>query len=815
MGCADRPRPRDGRPTQPRPFPRAPLLACLLVALVLTVPFAVASPTPEGTGEASPFEVRWTRDLTQNVLGEPSGSTRWTAAALSPDGRVLVAGSDDGVVAFFEADPDGTGSVLRAFHARQRGPVSEVSLTDDGTRAAVRYGTGFMTVLDHRSADPLLSVEPPGDRRLAVHRTAVGLTTDGEYAFTTGGEVAVWRIAGGDTCENCTGAPPAYEKVGRVGETVGPYLYVDPTRPVFGVLSETGRMSIFSYRVDGMAKLYEADLLDDDRVTLTAFAVSGQEGQRLAMGLSNGTVTRYRVEPNSVTRFLVPDYQGALPGAVTGIDLSRDGDRLLAWGADETGLLWTSAGADGALIEERIESTGLARVSASVDLYRVLLRDTTGTLVYNLPERASGRDVSVGQGDDPAVLDDDGDVAFLADGTRLGAYAVPADVLPPPAAREGGLSATSPSGVADEEGNGSFLDAGLWLWGVGILAIVLLPIVVAGTIAVLRRRDDEEGAQAPLMASTGQRPAWDGGLAPQGGSGTAVSSMAASLPRDNAGVAPDAAPPETLLAFHRVVAEGHGASFHGFDLRLNRPDVVRLEAATAECILLSDILSGSVPVAGDVSVAGVSLRDTPFLFARRVQPGLAPVTDGAPGAASLLAATAAERGLPESVVRRRLEKDLAWLPAARQRIPYAELSAFERWKVRLVLGLVHRPDVLVLGAGDLPAGTTTARPSAEAVAAVRKVLRGVSRHYRVLVVVLDDGRLVEPETARWSDELLVVRAGRLAARRRPHGKDAALRDVPGAPARPPEGPVGERGRRRVPSRRKGNKSSGTSKKRDK
>ncbi|MBW3581600.1 MAG: WD40 repeat domain-containing protein [Euryarchaeota archaeon] len=773
---------------------RQVILVLILAAILSGTVFAsVARGESKAEVDSGPYEIDWTIDDFRKWNPRFQDGTGWTALALSPDGSTLIGGTDNGVIAFLALAGDNVPTET-VYHAEHHGAVISIKPTHDGDRAVIHFQDGHLEVLDRDRKTPMWSLfdeagAPHGLRDTVTAR----IRADGKFLFVAEQDISVWFE------DNSTGR---FNKVASADIRLGPHLYSHPAYPMFAAMDKTGHGEVYTYSARGLQAVGALPLDQyNPGVTISSTAVA-EDGSRLAVGYTDGLVVRFRIDIENVSLamqqgktpppMLIPEHEARLDGAIAGVLIAPDGRRHTAWvvGEDEGHTFLWATGQNKQDIKNdktvRLEIDDIQQVGASRDLFRVLVRDHGGTVAYNLPEAKSAGSSVFGKGTDPVLLDETGAVAFLVNGPMLGQYTISTKVLEAPPARKAAESAPQ-SGAAEESWFGT-ADGGTFLWlGLGVLALVLLPLLVVGLLRL---------ARPASQAQTGIDDGIDATFGPPGGAvyGTRrpQSSAPAAIP-----------PPEGLLVLSGVTARSGDAHLAGVDLKAVRPQVLRIAGPAADVRILGRVLATRVPYGGTLATGGVSARETQVLFARRVQSGLPTPADGRKDADLLLGDEAERHGLPSGLKQRRSAEDLAWLAPDRRRLPYDRLAPLDRWKLRVVLALVRRPDVLVLSSEDLPPPPPD--PSARVALhnAIGRVLRGVARHYGVLLVLLDDGDGWElTEVRTWCDEEAVLAAGRVHERAHLRSGRPVKRERP-SPAGTAAEPRRRDRRRRAPSGRKG------------
>jgi len=298
---------------------------------------------------------------------EDRGVARWVLeghggalrdVAVSPDGRAVAAGGDDGRVELWLLNDREYVEV-----AALEGRVAALAFAPDGGAIAAAAYDGSVRLWD-------LATSPPKERALAapgapqMHAVAFSPAGDRVAALDADGLVAVWDLASGE--RRTQRAAPGRERAlafsddGRHLATASHdgailvwNLTDDTTRWLRGHLDAVtwiafapGAATVVSTSRDGTARIWPENgaarvLATEDGVPLAGGALS-PDGARLATGDARGRVWLYELsEPRAAPRLL-----GQHDERVRELAFLPDGRRLVSVGWDKTARLWDLAGGD-------------------------------------------------------------------------------------------------------------------------------------------------------------------------------------------------------------------------------------------------------------------------------------------------------------------------------------------------------------------------------------------------------------------------------------------------------------------------------------
>lgn len=719
------------------------------VATALLLPLLALAllPGPDVGGSDHGPQI-WTSNL--GSLEAPyNEATSITALELSQDGKVLVAGLDNGGLLFIDA---ATGKVLDAAHASDRGAVVQITLTGDGGRAAAIYADGHIAVVDRTQAELLLALNsgPNGIGSDAQARQAAVFARGGKYLIITQDKVYLYGL---DTSNQTL----RYVLQDSSPEPLGPFLYADPVLTVFGALSKEGALAIYTYGPEQegrtpLRKIGQAEVDTAKEGNIVALAVS-EDGERVALGHRSGAIRRYQPLLGQSGSQLKLEYSDDLIGSIRGLQLSPDGKRIAAWSTSE--IVWGEGNNNAELFsEDEVAASNVARVTGpgflssslqevafSRDLTRAFVRvegRNVGTHLFNLPEF---KGFLVDDTDNPfglSTMDSLGELVYQAAGKQVEGFQITEKQLPPPALREG----TNTAGSGEGRLGFALTTSTALIGGAALLVLLLLAILLplvfaarrAGPTTQLTPLDPENGTPLVPLGSTGTGT--NAGAVLPGGIARPVASQAMSAPA-----------PEGILVLRNVHIRG-AVTLRGIDAAWRRPGVVLLRGKSIDLSTFANGLRGEASMTGLVAVGGATADETPMLFSRRIQVGLAPIGTLGATANQRYREEAEHHRLPNSLVERRIHTDLGWMGARRAQ-PTQSLRPVDAWKLRLALAVIHRPHVLLLNTMDLP---QEAQHDDALAGTVRQVLRGVAKQFEVLIVLLDEGKLNLDLLRRWADE---------------------------------------------------------------
>ena len=269
------------------------------------------------TVEGGPTVIRDARTLrTLRSLPDAGG-----VAALSGDGRTMVAGSRDGTVQFIDLV---AGSARRGL-GRHDGIVVRAAFSRDGHTAVTAGEDNRMIVWDVRRAAIRETLQS------AVRLTGLAISPDGRtlYAGGADGKVVVWDLAGERRLGRVFGVRPAAQR--------------DPSFNPFVIhaLSPDGRLLAVG-RHDGTVALIDARTLRALREVrgVPHGPVSGlafmPDGRSLAVGGGRGYLAL--VDPRRGT--VIERLRGHGDSAVREPTFSADGRLMLTVSVSDTVLLW-------------------------------------------------------------------------------------------------------------------------------------------------------------------------------------------------------------------------------------------------------------------------------------------------------------------------------------------------------------------------------------------------------------------------------------------------------------------------------------------
>ena len=293
--------------------------------------------------------------------------------AVSPDGRFMVRGTEDGQLEWLDAEGNPTDTVVDNAH---RGAVSTVVVSPDGQTVVSSGADGTLRRWD-RNGNPL--GQPLAGQGGPI--LALALSPDGQTVAsgTANGTVERWSLADGSP----------------LGEPIAAH-----DGPVRALHYPAGGQALITGSSDGSLGFWNADGTPSSRIAaahqggVTAIT-SSPDGQVLTTTGSDGTL-------RSWDRSTLQPRGGAIQahdGAVSAVAYSPDGSSLATAGADSTLQLWAADGtprlAEPVQLDEPAASLGYTpegRLVVGRSDRNVELRDDQG-------ERVTGADPAA----DPAA----------------------------------------------------------------------------------------------------------------------------------------------------------------------------------------------------------------------------------------------------------------------------------------------------------------------------------------------------------------------------------------------------------------------------
>ena len=259
-----------------------------------------------------------TRYLSQVAHGTPLTITvsgdLIRAPRFSPDGKWIVAGSDKGVVRFWEAD---SGEERKAFQIHEAGYFGDLAISPSGDRIA-SFAAGEVKVWDARTGQVQLTLPTVG--RVAFSPDGARLITSGENGDGTG-KIKVWNVRDGELltsierefCWRAVFSPDGKSLVAGSGE---------------GEIGHT-RLTVWDSATGEERLSVEAGPL--------VYSVSwSPDGNTIASGGARGSIKLWDAQSGELKHSI----EAHLRGAVTSLDFSPDAKWLVSGGDDKTIKIW-------------------------------------------------------------------------------------------------------------------------------------------------------------------------------------------------------------------------------------------------------------------------------------------------------------------------------------------------------------------------------------------------------------------------------------------------------------------------------------------
>jgi WD40 repeat protein len=255
-----------------------------------------------------------------------------TALDLSPDGRTLAAGSNQGNVFFFDAV---SGRQDGRPYATPSGPITAVRFSPDGTRLAVE-GDEFVDVVDARTHEQRARLFPGPASSSSLVNVPLVL---GTIAFSPDSRVLAAGAIGNGTRRS------AYivRWYARTGRRLGPPLQLGrAAESVLVGFSSAGAQLVTSSAADNATVIRDAVSMRPMRRLRGggARAALSPDGRFVAFGGTDGSV-RLLALRTGILRVTADRHDGA----VTDLRFSSDSRTLLTAGGDGRVIRWNVAGA--------------------------------------------------------------------------------------------------------------------------------------------------------------------------------------------------------------------------------------------------------------------------------------------------------------------------------------------------------------------------------------------------------------------------------------------------------------------------------------
>jgi WD40 repeat protein/DNA-binding SARP family transcriptional activator len=326
-----------------------------------------------------------------------------TALDLSPDGRTLAVGDNQGNVLFFDA---ASGRQDGRPYATPSGPIAAVRFSPDGTRLAVE-GVDFVDILDARTHQQRarLFAGPPSTSSLVNIPFVLGT-----IAFSPDSRVLAASAIGNGTRRSAT----IVRWDARTGRRLGPPLQVGrAAESVLVGFNSSGPQLVTSSSADRATVIRSAGSLRPVRSLRGGGtpATLSPDRRFVAFGATDGSVRLLNLH-TGILRVTADRHNGA----VTDLRFSSDSRTLLTAGGDGRVIRWNVAGARrietftghaGGVSQVTIAPDGMTAYSAGED-DTVIAWDLAGRRRLDQPFRAAPRSPMVFplllRGDSPTQL---------------------------------------------------------------------------------------------------------------------------------------------------------------------------------------------------------------------------------------------------------------------------------------------------------------------------------------------------------------------------------------------------------------------------
>ena len=264
-------------------------------------------------------------------VAHPATKVEQFAAAITPDGRHLLAGSSDGTISSWDiSDPahPGAPTVVPAFKATG---VNSLALSADGRTLVAAGTTATLPVFDvsngRLTAETPLTM--PSKTDLA---TTVAYASDGHHVVAGGsGELSMWTVAGSSLIGQAS--PTAFPDP---DDTSINTVAFSPDGRTLAVGSHSGQVTIYRVVDDGNpTKLTTALTKFGSWVNALTFSA---DGSMLAAGSSDSSAAVW------TTRDWAPVTTMALPSLVTGVQFAYGTNYLITASTDGGARIWDVPG---------------------------------------------------------------------------------------------------------------------------------------------------------------------------------------------------------------------------------------------------------------------------------------------------------------------------------------------------------------------------------------------------------------------------------------------------------------------------------------
>jgi DNA-binding SARP family transcriptional activator/WD40 repeat protein len=249
-----------------------------------------------------------------------------TAAAISPDGRVVALGSQAGQVSFVDAS---TGRA-RAGAGAHGGAVTGVTYAPDGGAVVTVGSDNRVVVWNPTTARAATVLTAPAEQVQAVAFSPDSSTL---YTSSPGGVLLEWDLSGGRTFGRRFALEPASPAGGAISPPAPP-LALSPDGATFAVRLGTSTIGLFSART---LRQEASFTIAPTGAAITALAWSPTASE-LAVGGYSGLVQLWEVDgtPRLLRSLAGLHAGGGLPDAIQALAFSPDGRLVAGTDSSET-----------------------------------------------------------------------------------------------------------------------------------------------------------------------------------------------------------------------------------------------------------------------------------------------------------------------------------------------------------------------------------------------------------------------------------------------------------------------------------------------